>query len=80
MSDTTDPEPCFLINNVCKSPQNFEFSKAEQPFTFVRFEKFPGFVILREGIEPIASLVFYLVIKKWESLKKAIYIKNGKQQ
>ena len=39
MSETTDPEVCPLITNVCKPPKNFP--KTEQPFRFVWFEALP---------------------------------------
>ena len=35
MPDTTDPEVCSFINNVCKMPKIFDFAKTEQPFRFV---------------------------------------------
>ena len=41
MSDTTDPEMCSLITDVCKPPKNFDFPETEQPFRFVWFEEFP---------------------------------------
>ena len=41
MSDTTDPELCFLITNVCKPPEHCDTPETEQPFRFVRFEEFP---------------------------------------
>ena len=40
MSDTTDPELCFLITNVCKPLKNFGTPEIEQPFRFVWFEEF----------------------------------------
>ena len=41
MSDTTDPELCSLITNVCKPPKSFDFLETEQPFRFVWQEEFP---------------------------------------
>ena len=41
MSDTTHPELCFLITNMCKLPKNFDTPGNEQPFRFVWFEEFP---------------------------------------
>ena len=41
MSNTTDPELCFLITNLCQPPKNFDFPETAQPFRFVWFEKFP---------------------------------------
>ena len=41
MSNTTDPELCCLITNVCKPPPNFDFVEIEQQFMFVWFEEFP---------------------------------------
>ena len=41
MSDTTNPELCSLITNVCEPPQSVDFPEVEQPFRFVRFEEFP---------------------------------------
>ena len=79
MSDTTDPELCSLIINVCKPYKNFDFPEAEEPFRFVWFEEFPWFVIFGGRIEPVACLVFYFVIKMWENLCKK-HIKIGKQQ
>ena len=40
MSDTTDPELCFVITDLCKQPKNLDFPKAEQPFRFAWFEEF----------------------------------------
>ena len=40
MSRTTYPELYFIITNVCKPPQNFDFPETEQPFTFVLLEEF----------------------------------------
>ena len=41
MPDTTDPELCSLITNVCKLPKNFDFPETEQSFRFVWFEESP---------------------------------------
>ena len=41
MPDTSDPELCSLITNVCKPPQNFDFPRAKQSFRFVWYEEFP---------------------------------------
>ena len=40
MSDTADPELCYLITIVCKSSKNFDFPETEQPFRFISFEEF----------------------------------------
>ena len=40
MSDTTDPELCFLITNVCEPSKNFDFPETEQFFRFAWFKKF----------------------------------------
>ena len=40
MSETTDPDLCSLMSNVCKPPQNFDFPETEQPFKFVWFQEF----------------------------------------
>ena len=40
MSDTTDPELCSLVTNVCKPPKNFDFPEAEKFLRFVWFEEF----------------------------------------
>ena len=41
MSNTTDPELCSLITNVCKPPKNLDFQEIAQPFMFVWFEECP---------------------------------------
>ena len=41
MSNTTDPEECSLITNVCKPPKSFDFPEIWQPFMFVWFEECP---------------------------------------
>ena len=40
MSDTTNPELCSIITNVCKPPKDFDFKEAEQSCSFVWFEQF----------------------------------------
>ena len=40
MSDTTDPELCSFITNVCKPPQNFDFLETDQSFRLLWFEEF----------------------------------------
>ena len=75
MPDTTDPELCFLITNVCKPPTNFDFPENEQPLGLFGLKSFHGFVILGGRIERIDCLVFYLVIKMWENLYKKTYQK-----
>ena len=63
MSDTTDPELCSHVTNVCKPLQNFDFPEAEQPLRLFALKSFHGFVIFGGRKEPIACHVFYLVIK-----------------
>ena len=41
MSDTTYPELCSLIANLCKPPKHFDFPEAEYLLRFVWFEEFP---------------------------------------
>ena len=41
MSNTTDPQLCSLITNVCKPPQNLDFQEIAQPFMFVWFGECP---------------------------------------
>ena len=71
MSDKTDPEMCSLVNNLCKPPKNFHFLETDQSFK-VSMSLY-RFVIVDERIEPIACLVFYLVIKMWKKLYKKSY-------
>ena len=70
MLNTIDPELYSVITNVCKRPKNFDFSEISQPSMFVCLKSFHRFVVLVGRIEPIAYLVFYLVIKTWENLYK----------
>ena len=42
MPDTTDPELCSLITNMCNPPKNFGIPETEQLFRFVWFEEFPS--------------------------------------
>ena len=41
MSNTTVPELCSLITNVCKPTKNFDFPEVEQHFRFFWFKVFP---------------------------------------
>ena len=62
-----------LITNVSKAYKNFEFPQIASSFCLFGLKNFYGFVILVGKIEPIASLVFYLVIKMWENLFEKPY-------
>ena len=73
MPDTSDPELCFLITNVCKPPTNFDFPENEQPLGLFGLKSFHGFVILGGRIGLIACLMLYLVIKMWENIYKKPY-------
>ena len=74
MSNTTDPE-LSVITNVCKpSKKKLTSQKLRSPLNLFCLKSFFEFVILTERIEPIACLVFYLVIKMCKN-----HIKNGKQ-
>ena len=73
MWNTTDPEMYSLITNVCKAYKNFEFPQIALSFCLFGLKNFYEFVILVGRIEPIACLVFYLVIKMWENLFEKPY-------
>ena len=63
----------FSYNQLCKPPKNFDFLEAEQVFRYFWFEEFPwGSYSLWED-RTIACLVFYSVVKMWESLQKKPY-------
>ena len=47
------------------TPQNLS-----SPLGLFTLKSFHGFVVLGGGIEPIACLVFYLVINMWENVYK----------
>ena len=64
MPDTIDPELCFIT---------MTSQKLSIPLSFFGLKLFHGFVILGGKMEPIACLVFYLVIKMLENLSKKPY-------
>ena len=70
ISKTTCPELCSLMTNVCKPPKILNYQKLRSPL--LGLTSFHGFVILVR-IEPIACLVFHLVIKMWENPYKKAY-------
>ena len=41
MPNTTYPELCSLMTNMCKPPKNFEYPEIVQPFSFAWFEECP---------------------------------------
>ena len=67
MPDTTDPELCSLITNVCKPPNILTSQKQSSHLGLFGLKNFHVVVILGGRIGPIACL-FYLVIKMWENL------------
>ena len=71
ISKTTCPELCSLMTNVCKPPKILTYQKLRSPL--LGLTSFHGFVILVRRIEPIACLVFHLVIKMWENPYKKAY-------
>ena len=75
MTNSTDPEMCSLIANVCKPPKNFDFPEIVQ---LLGFKIFHEFVIIVGMIEPITCIVFYLVIRTWGNHYQS-HIKRGKQ-
>ena len=54
-------------------PKVLTFQKLSKPLGLFGLKSFHEFVILDGRIEPIACLVFYLVIKMWEKLFKKTY-------
>ena len=76
MSDTTGPELCSPITNVCKPPKKLltpqKLSSLLGLFGLTSAHRFD---IVGGGIEPIDCLVFYLVIKMRKNLYRKPYQK-----
>ena len=69
--------------NNCKPSQNFDYQKTELSLKFIWFEKFPCVWLfsLDERMEPIACLLFYLIIKmEVLNIFAKSHIKHDRQQ
>ena len=72
MSNTTNPELCSLITNVCKPPKYFDLPETAQPFRFVWFEECPWVCYFRWK-DKTYCLSFFIWLEMWENLYKNPY-------
>ena len=70
MSNTIDPELCFLITSVCKAPKNIDFPEIGQPFRFVWFEECPWVCYSRWEDKTYCLPCVLFGYKTWENLYK----------
>lgn len=73
MSNTADPELRSVLTNACKPSKILTSQELCSPLGLFGLKSVHAFFILVGRITPVACLVFYLVIKVWESLYNKTY-------